>query len=96
MEYDKSKAAPSLDQWLREAKAAPEAAECGMYLCHNGVVRETARARVRQGQDDTAPVTGMLFDYDEKKVAEAAEAALDVEALVAKALEGQTWVRVKP
>ena len=27
---------------------------------------------------------------------EAAEAALDVEALVAKALEGQTWVRVKP
>ena len=75
MEYDKSKAAPSLDQWLREAKAAPEAAECGMYLCHNGVVRETARARVRQGQDDTAPVTGMFFDYDEKKAAEAAEAA---------------------
>ena len=27
---------------------------------------------------------------------EAAEAALDVEGLVAKALEGQTWVRVKP
>ncbi len=27
---------------------------------------------------------------------EAAEAALDVEGLVAKALEGETWVRVKP
>ena len=27
---------------------------------------------------------------------EAAEAALDVDALVAKALEGQTWIRVKP
>ena len=26
----------------------------------------------------------------------AAEAALDVDALVAKALEGETWVRVKP
>ncbi|MBQ8851367.1 MAG: tRNA 4-thiouridine(8) synthase ThiI, partial [Oscillibacter sp.] len=27
---------------------------------------------------------------------EAAEAALDVEGLVQKALEGETWVRVKP
>ena len=62
---------PSLDQWLREAKAEPTAPLCGMYLAHNGTVRETARARVRQGAEDTAPVTGMYFDYDEEKVAAA-------------------------
>ena len=59
---------PSLDQWLREAKQEPEAPLCGMYLAHNGTVRETARARVRQGAEDTAPVTGMYFDYDPEKV----------------------------
>ena len=36
---------PSLDQWLREAKADPGAAGCVMYLMHNGTVRQTARAR---------------------------------------------------
>ena len=42
---------PSLDQWLKEAKAEETAGQCGMYLVHNGTVRETARAQVRQGQD---------------------------------------------
>ena len=32
----------------------------------------------------------------EKEDVRAAEAALDVDALVARALEGETWVRVKP
>ena len=40
-----SKGAPSADEWLREAKADPSAAECGMYLIHNGTVRQSARAR---------------------------------------------------
>ena len=35
---------PSLDQWLKEAKAEETAGQCGMYLVHNGTVRETARA----------------------------------------------------
>lgn len=38
---DTSKTAPSVDAWLRQAKADPAAAECGMYLTHNGVVRAT-------------------------------------------------------
>lgn len=63
--------APSLDEWLREAKADPAAAECGMFLCHNGVVRSTARAKVRQGRQDVDAVTGMWFDYDEEKADEA-------------------------
>ena len=61
-------APPSMDQWLREAKASPDAAKIGMYLTHNGVVRETARAAVREGDAGAAPVRGMLFSYDREKV----------------------------
>ena len=61
---------PSMDAMLKEAKAQPGTEECGMYLFHNGVVRVTARAQVRQGQD-TAPVTGMKFSYDEAAVRQA-------------------------
>ncbi len=63
-----SEKAPSLDSWLREAKAAPESADCGMFLFHNGVVRRTARSAVRQGAEDTLPVTGMRFHADPEKV----------------------------
>ena len=61
------KASPSMEQWLREAKASPEAGKIGMYLTHNGVVRETARASVRDGVQ-TAPVRGMRFSYDREKL----------------------------
>lgn len=59
---------PSMDQWLREAKAHESAPKVGMYLFHNGVVRQSARARVRQGDESAAPVRGMLFSYDPEKV----------------------------
>lgn len=62
---------PSMDQWMREAKADASAADCGMYLIHNGVVRQTAKAKVRQGDENTKPVTGMAFGYDEQKVSAA-------------------------
>lgn len=64
--------APPLDQWLREAKAAPDAAKIGMFLAHNGIVRATAKAQVRRGIE-TAPVTGMEFACDRAK----AEAAVE-------------------
>ena len=67
---------PSLDAWLREAKAEAGAAGCGMYLFHNGVVRETAKAVVREGAENRAPVTGMLFSFDAEKVERARRAAL--------------------
>jgi len=63
-----SKQSPSLDQWLKEAKAQVSAPKVGMYLSHNGVVRQSARAAVRQGDETVAPVTGMLFSYDQTKV----------------------------
>ena len=67
---------PSMDAWLREAKAAPNADQVGMYLTHNGVVRATAKAQVRGGEENTKPVTGMTFTYDEAKMQAAVEKTL--------------------
>lgn len=80
------KPSPSMDAWLREAKADPSAEKIGMYLTHNGVVRKTARAQVRSGDETAAPVRGMLFSYDKEKV----------EAAVAETykLDGVYYVRV--
>lgn len=77
---------PSIDTWMREAKADPDAGKVGMYLVHNGVVRETAKARVRRGDESAAPVTGMLFSYDREKLEVAIEAA--------RRMEGIYYVRV--
>ena len=66
---------PSLDLWLREAKQDPSAPLCGMYLAHNGTVRQTARALVRSRAEDTAPVSGMHFAWDRDKVSRALEEA---------------------
>ena len=77
---------PSVDAWLREAKAHPGADKIGMYLIHNGIVRSTARSRVR-GNDRTAgEVTGMAFSSDSEKVQEAIAEA--------QAMEGVYYVRV--
>ena len=62
-----SKPLPSVDAWLAEAKAHESAPNIGMYLTHNGVVRRSAKAQVRQGVD-APPVTGMLFGYDQARV----------------------------
>ena len=62
------KPSPSIDAWLAEAKAHESAPKCGMYLTHNGTVRQTAKAKVRYGAEDTQEVTGMLFSYDQEKV----------------------------
>ena len=63
-----SKPIPSIDAWLKEAKAHESAPKVGMYLTHNGTVRQSAKAKVRYGAEDTQPVTGMLFSYDAEKV----------------------------
>lgn len=80
------KESPSMDQWIREAKQQEDAAKCGMYLFHNGVVRETAKAKVRLGQEDAAKVTGMVFSYD--------QAAVDAAVEKARQMEGIFHVRV--
>ena len=64
----KKKQSPSIDEWLKEAKKDPAALQEGMYLVHNGVVRQTPKAKVRQGLDDGSQVKGMTFAYDAAKV----------------------------
>lgn len=80
------KGSPSLDEWLREAKADPSAAYCGMYLTHNGTVRRTAKARVRGGDESAPDVAGMEFSYDPERV----------EAAIAEAgkMDGIYYIRV--
>ena len=76
-----SKPIPSMDAWLREAKAHESAPKIGMYLTHNGTVRQSAKAKVRFGAEDTKPVTGMLFSYDESKVNAVIEDAYKLEGI---------------
>ena len=82
----KKKISPSMDQWMKEAKAHESAEKIGMYLTHNGIVRKTAKAKVRLGEEDAKDVSAMLFSYDEAKA----------EAAVAQTyeLEGIYYVRV--
>ena len=62
-----------MDAWLEDAKKDESAGKVGMYLIHTGVVRETAKAGVRQTDGDPRPVSGMFFSYDREKVDAAIE-----------------------
>ncbi|HQA49279.1 MAG: molybdenum cofactor biosynthesis protein MoaE [Syntrophomonadaceae bacterium] len=75
------KAPPSMDEWLKEAKAHKRAARIGMFLIHNGVVRETPKAQVRQGHDDGSVVKGMEFSYDAAKVDEVIAQTYNMEGI---------------
>ena len=82
----RGKTPPSMDAWLKEAKQQVSAPNIGMYLTHNGVVRQSAKAKVRYGAEDTKPVTGMYFSYDQQKV----------DAVIAEAykMDGIYYIRV--
>ena len=75
------KESPSIDQWLKEAKTHESAPKIGMYLTHNGTVRQTAKAKVRYGEENTKEVTGMLFSYDRAKVDEIIAATYQMEGI---------------
>ena len=75
---------PSMDEWLKEAKQDPSADSCGMYLFHNGVVRLTPKAKVRNLDDPDSlenaekEVDHLEFSYEKEKVEAAKEAALQM------------------
>ncbi len=71
-----SKHEPSMDAWLKEAKADPKAAQCGMFLTHNGVVRVTPKRQVREGVEGLGEVAQVEFSYDADGVAAAEREAL--------------------
>lgn len=80
------KESPSMDAWLKEAKAHPSAAKTGMYLTHNGIVRQTAKAKARGIDPAALDVSGMEFSYDQKKLEQVIQAAYQ--------LDGVTYIRV--
>lgn len=64
--HQEKKTVPSMDEWLREAKAAPSAGDIGMYLTHNGTVRRSAKAKVRDCEGCREDVSAMDFSYDKE------------------------------
>lgn len=70
------KQAPSMDEWLKEAKASENADQCGMFLVHNGIVRVTPKAEVREGVEGLGRVAQVEFSYDEQGVKDAIAEAL--------------------
>lgn len=76
-----SKPEPNLNEWLAEAKAHPDAPLCGMYLTHNGVVRATPKAQVREGAEGLASITHVEFSYDEAGLEAAVAEALSQEGI---------------
>ena len=70
-----------MDEWLKEAKAHESAEKIGMYLTHNGIVRKSAKAKVRFGEENTKEVSGMLFSYDQEKVDRAIEETMQMEGI---------------
>ena len=72
---------PSMDEWLKEAKAHESAEKIGMYLTHNGIVRKSAKAKVRYGEENTKEVSGMFFSYNQEKVDKAVEEAMKLDGI---------------
>ena len=58
--------------------ASSGSADCAQTAADGNVVRETARAQVREGVTDALPVKGMRFSYDAEKVEAAKRAALSM------------------
>ena len=75
------KTPPSMDAWLKEAKADPTAEKIGMYLVHNGTVRKSPKAQVREGVQNLSQVEGMYFSYDEEKVNAAVQEAYKLDGI---------------
>ena len=75
------KISPSMDEWMKEAKAHESADKIGMYLTHNGIVIKSAKAKVRLGEENTKNVTGMLFSYDQEKVDAAIKETYEMEGI---------------
>lgn len=80
------KTMPSIDLWMKEAKTDPETLENGMFLVHNGTVRKSPKAKVRQGIDLGTDVDQMTFRADQAQVDEVIKATY--------AMEGITYIRV--
>ena len=75
------KKVPSMDEWMKDAKADPSAEKIGMYLTHNGTVRKTAKAKVRGTDANAEDVCGMDLSYDREKLKTVMEDAYKLEGI---------------
>ncbi len=75
------KLVPSMDSWLKEAKQHESAPQIGMYLTHNGIVRQSAKAKVRYGEEYTKNVVAMMFSYEPHKLEEVIRATYQMEGI---------------
>ena len=69
--FDTNETAPSVDNWLKEAKKDLMAEDTGMYLLHNGVVRISPKEYVREGKGIKTSVKGLVFSYNRDRVMDA-------------------------
>ena len=58
---------PSMDAWLKEAKAHASAPKIGMYLIHNGMVRQSARQRSVTVRKIPSPLPVCSFPMTRKR-----------------------------
>ena len=84
--FDDSVSAPSISEWLKEAKEDVKKDETGMYLLHNGVVRVSPKEYAREGKGPARGVKSLTFFYNKNKVLEAIDET--------KNLEGITHIKV--
>lgn len=76
-----AKQEPNMNEWLAEAKASENAAQCGMFLTHNGVVRVTPKAQVREGVTGLGQIAQVEFFYDVAGLEAAVQEALSWEGI---------------
>lgn len=76
-----TKQEPNMNEWLAEAKASENAAQCGMFLTHNGVVRVTPKAQVREGVTGLGQIAQVEFSYDVAGLEAAVQEALSWEGI---------------
>ena len=72
---------PSAEEWLKKAKASEGSGLIGMYLIHNGVVRETAKSEIYDPGSEDRRVRGMYFSADPGKIEKAIRDALDLKGV---------------
>ncbi len=73
---------PSVDAWLEEIKKSPLSRGVGMYLIHNGVVRESPKAEVREGATGLPRVSAVEIRVDYERADKAVEEALSLPGII--------------
>lgn len=72
---------PSMDDWLKEAKASSVGEEVGMFLVHNAVIRESSKSKVRFGTDEKRKIAGMDVYFDFSKAETGIEETLKMSGI---------------